>query len=411
MGKLTTKGVAGLRQSGRYADGEGLYLVIDAGGRRYWCLRYMKAGRRRDMSLGRADRIALADARERAAEARRKLAEGIDPIDERRRQQLGVVTFAEAARRLHGLSKEGWKNGKHCDQWLRTLELYAFPAMGDIPVGQVSRADVVRALEPIWLARPETARRVKQRIGVVIDWAVGAGLRDEGIEMRLVNRALPRHRDEPQHMRALPAREVPGFMRVLRLSPAGPTVRSALEILILTASRPGNVRRMRWEQVDLDRAVWNRPGTEMKTGKPHAVPLQARAVSLLSDMKARADTYEPLVFPGTSRDGMLSENTLRKAILDLGIEATAHGFRTSFKEWSLAAGWPDHLSEAQLAHSEPNKARAAYAREDLLEERRPMMEAWAAFLASGTSKGHRAGRRVPQPRSPGKVVRMPARAP
>ena len=411
MGKLTVKGIAGLRQPGRYADGDGLYLVIDAAGRRYWYLRYMKGGRRRDMSLGPANRIALADARERAADARRRLADGLDPIEERRRQQTGCVTFAQAARRFHELSRAGWKNGKHCDQWLRTLELHAFPALGDIPVGKVARADVVRALEPVWLARPETARRVKQRIGVVIDWAVGAGLRDAGLEMRLVNRALPRHRDEPQHMRAVPAREVPGFLQALRLSPAGPTVRAALEILVLTASRPGNVRRMRWEHVDLDRAVWNRPGAEMKAGKPHAVPLQARAVALLSDLKARAETDAPLVFPGTSSSGMLSENTLRKAILDLGYAATAHGFRASFKEWSLAAGWPDHLSEAQLAHSEPNKARAAYAREDLLEERRPMMEAWAAFLASGAGKGPRAGRQVSPPRSPAKVVRVPTQAP
>lgn len=380
MGKLSARGVAGLRAPGRYFDGDGLHLLIDSAGRRYWVLRFMKAGRQRDMSLGPERRLSLADARKAAVAARQTLDRGIDPIVARRTQAHRGLSFAEAARHVHAQHRGGWKNGKHQAQWITSLETHAFPRIGDTPVAEITRADVLAVLEPIWLNVPETARRVKQRIGSVIDWAVGAGLREHGIEMRLVAKALPRQPAVDRHLPALRAAAVPAFLRVLQHAPAGPTVRAALELLILTASRPGNIRQMRWEDVDIGQAIWTRPPDQMKRPRAHRVPLPRRAIELLSDLAAlRRSDPAGLVFPGLG-GRMLSENTLNKAVQALGFEATSHGFRSSFKEWALSAGWPDHLSEAQLAHTDPNKARAAYARQDLLEERRPMMEAWATFV-------------------------------
>ena len=379
-GKLSARGVVGLKAPGRYFDGDGLHLFIDSAGRRYWVVRYKKAGRVRDMSLGPERLMSLAEARKAAFKAMQDLRDGADPLDARQTAPPKEVDFAEAARRVHSMHKQGWRNGKHQAQWLTTLEIYAFPQIGDRPVATITRADVLAVLEPIWLAKPETARRVKQRLGVVIDWAVGAGLRQHGVEMHLVTRALPRQPKGQAHLPALRAADVPGFIRTLAHSPASPTVRVALEILLLTASRPGNVRQMRWKDVKLSEAIWTRPAEHMKSGKEHRVPLSTRAVDLLCHMAPATQAEEDrLVFPGSS-GGMLSENTLNKAVRTLGFDATSHGFRTSFKEWSLSAAWPDHLSEAQLAHADTNKSRAAYAREDLLEERRPMMEAWAAFI-------------------------------
>jgi integrase len=383
MGKLSARRVASLAAPGRYFDGDGLHLFIDSAGRRYWILRYMRAGRLRDMSLGPERRMSLADARQAAAAALRGLQEGRDPLATRQARAVHAVRFSDAARRVHRMRCEVWSNGKHRDQWLSTLETYVFPLIGDLPVRDVTRADVLAVLEPIWIAKPETARRVKQRIGTVIDWAVGAGLREHGVEMRLVSRALPRQPSPDHHLPALRAADVPGFMRALSHSPASPLVRMGVQLLVLTASRPGNIRQMRWEDIDLETATWTRPAEQMKSRRPHRVPLCRRAVDLLGQLRScTAGSETGLVFPG--RGGRpLSENTLNKAVQTLGVNATSHGFRTSFKEWSLSAGWPDHLSEAQLAHADPNRARAAYAREDLLEERRPMMQAWSDFVSTG----------------------------
>jgi integrase len=379
VGELTAKGVAALKAPGRYADGDGLYLVVDSGGRRYWHLRYMLNGRRRDMSLGPEKRVTLANARAEAMRARIDLMKGIDPLAAREKQAKTGITFQEAARRVHKARTAGWRNGKHQGQWLSTLENHVFPLIGNKPVSEVTRGDVVTVLEPIWLEIPETARRVRQRIGTVIDWAVGTGIRDHGIEIKLVDRALPRHAAGVNHFAAVKAADMPAFLAGLGLSTAGPIVRSAIEHMILTASRPGNVRQLTWEQLDRDACIWTRPAAAMKNNREHRVPLPLRAIALLDAIGWGAG--DALVFPG-AQGRPLSENTLNKAVKATGFEATSHGFRTSFKEWSLAHGWPDHLSETQLAHTDPNKARAAYAREDLLEERRPMMEAWAAFVGA-----------------------------
>ena len=265
-------------------------------------------------------------------------------------------------------------------QWLATLEQYAFPLIGDRPVGEVARADVVAVLSPIWLATPETARRVLQRIDRVMRWAVGQDHRAARIDMDLVRDALPkqpRRRSTVRRMPSVPWRDASAFYAALAHSRTTPATRQALAFLMLTASRPGNVALAKRGQVNIDRALWSIPGQEMKVGEPHVVPLSAEALALAT---AAMDAHDgDLVF--TAGVGPLSPDTLRMAMRRMGRMETPHGFRSTFKEWARAHGWRDELSELALAHLDRDDVRAAYARDTLVEERRPMMDAWAAFLA------------------------------
>ncbi len=381
MGKLTAKEVAGLTAPGRYTDGDGLMLYVDSQGRRYWQLRYRWEGKRRDLSLGPERAMSLRDARDEALKARLLLRDGIDPMAQRKAIAVSGTSFAEAARTVHGNQLKGWRDGKHRDQWLATLENHAFPLIGNKPVASLTRADMVQVLSPIWLSHQETARRVLQRMRAVIYWAVGENIREDGIDFEIVRRALPRQRKKPKHMRAIHFSETLDFMRALPFSTAGPVVRSAVEFMILTASRPCNIRFMEWTEVDMERAVWRIDAAKMKMERDHHVPLPPRAVQLLRAMETYRSLTSSLVFPGDKPGKPMSENTKRKAILDLGVDATAHGFRSTFKDWSRAAGYPDYLSEFQLAHVDRDKAREAYGRDGQLALRRGMMEAYADFLA------------------------------
>lgn len=381
MGKLSSKGLAKLDQPGRYADGDGLYLFVDSKQRRYWQLRYMIGGRRRDMAIGPERNFSLAQAREAAMKLRLTLIQGIDPLEKRKAVEIAGTTFAEAARTVHKLRSAGWRNGKHKDQWLTTLEKHVFPAIGERPLAVIARADIVSVLEPIWLTTPETARRVRQRIAAVLDWGVGAGLREAGIDMRIVTRALPKHSRKQNNFRALEYEDVPSFLKALPLSPAGPKVRAAIEMLILTASRPGNIRLMLWDEIDFDNAVWTIPAAKMKMGRDHRVPLQPRALEILRSMQDIRKKDEIYVFPGITHRQPMSLDTLRMSIGRMGFDTTAHGFRSAFKGWSQDEEFADSWSELALAHVDQNKARAAYARKDLLEKRRKLMNAWADFVA------------------------------
>ncbi len=381
MGKLTAKQIAGLTQPGRYSDGDGLMLYIDSGGRRYWLLRYTHAGKRRDLSLGQEKVLSLRDARALAVEARQQLQQGIDPVAERRSESKHHISFAEAAERVHKARLASWSNGKHQDQWISTLRNHVFPVFGTKPVAEVSRGDVVAALAPIWLTLPETARRVKQRIEAVIDWAVGEDIREDGINFKLVTRALPRQNDQVVHMKAVHFADMPAFMKALTMAKSHPKVRAAIEVTVLTASRPGNVRFMTWDEIDLDAAVWRIPAAKMKMKRDHVVPLPPRAVELLQFAKNWRREDNPYVFPADKGDKPLSENTKTGAIKAMGWPATAHGFRSSFKDWSRAARWEDYLSEFQLAHVDTNASRAPYGRDGQVALRRAMMEDWAAYVA------------------------------
>ena len=381
VGKLTAKGVEGLMTPGRYTDGDGLTMYVDSEGRRYWQLRYRLNAKRRDLSLGAVRTMSLREARDAAHKARALIRDGIDPVATRRKTAASRVSFEQAAERVHAMRVAGWSNGKHQDQWLASLRNHVYPLLGSKPVAELTRADVVGALAPIWLVMPETARRVKQRIEAIIDWAVGEEIRDDGLNFKLVTKALPRQSRRVKHMAALHYLDLPAFMKALAMSPATPSVRVAIELMILSASRPANIRFMTWDEVDLEAAVWRVPAAKMKMKRDHVVPLVPRAVEIVRLMERHRSAGRALVFPGDKPGRPMSENTKCKAIQALGFDATAHGFRSSFKDWSRAAGWEDYLSEFQLAHVDQNKSREPYGRDGQVAQRRAMMTEWSAFVA------------------------------
>lgn len=377
MGTLSATAVKAASSPGRYGDGDGLFLLVGKGGAKSWMVRVQKDGRRRDIGLGSASKVPLKLARERASEVRTQIESGIDPVAERRKA-AGVPTFRAAAALVHAEHKASWKNAKHRAQWLSTLETYAFPAFGDRSVADIDAAAVRDALAAIWLKKPETARRLRQRIRTVIDWAVAKGYRDAALAMPVIDKALPKQRAKVRHHKALPYAELPAFLSGLRARES--MGRLALEAVILTAARSGEVRLATWAELDLEAATWTVPAERMKAGREHVVPLSTPAVALFERMKAHKRANSEFVFPGAKRGKPLSDMTLTKALRDMGCEVTAHGFRSTFRDWvAEQTSWPAELAEAALAHVVSDKTVAAYQRGSMLEKRRELMSAWATY--------------------------------
>lgn len=385
MAKLTVTGVKAANAPGRYGDGDGLFLLVGRGGGKSWLVRVQKDGRRRDFGLGGAVKVPLKLARERAALIRSQVEAGIDPITERRKA-VGIPTFRQAAKLVHGEHKGSWANGKHQAQWLSSLEAYAFPAFGDVSVAHVDAPAVRDALAAIWLQKPETARRLRQRIRTVIDWAVAKGYRDGPLAMAVIDKALPKQRGRVKHHAALPYADLPAFMAELRSKET--MGRLALEAVILTAARSGEVRQATWGELDLEARTWTIPAERMKARREHVVPLPGPAVELFERMKAHRRGDSGLIFPGTAKGKPLSDMTLTKALRDMGQPVTAHGFRSTFRDWiAEQTNWPAELAEAALAHVVADKTVAAYQRGPMLEKRRAMMAAWADHC-EGASGGN-----------------------
>lgn len=377
MSKLTATAVKAAKEPGRYGDGDGLWLVIGKRGGKSWIVRVQKDGRRRDIGLGSASKVPLKLARERAADVREKIERGIDPVAERAKA-AGIPTFLEAARSVHAEIAPSWKNPKHAAQWINTLETYAVPALGNRSVADVDAAAVRDCLAAIWLEKPETARRLRQRINTVIDWAVGKGYRETGLAMPVIDKALPKQRTRIKHHAALPYAELPAFMKRLRQSES--MGRLALEAVVLTAARSGEVRMMAWSELDLQAATWTVPAERMKAAREHIVPLSTQAVALFERMIAHRRSYNDLVFPGQKRNKPLSDMTLTKALRDMGLNVTAHGFRSTFRDWvAEQTDYPDAVAEMALAHVVSEKQVAAYKRTTLLAKRRELMTAWADY--------------------------------
>lgn len=379
---------------GRHADGNGLYLEVDPSGARRWLLRITVRGKRRDVGLGSASLVSLAEARDAALDMRRIARAGGDPLHERRQARAIIPTFEEAAKACHLEHKASWKNGKHVDQWINTLEAYAFPTIGSLPVNRVGTSEVRDVLLPIWLDKPETARRVRQRIALVLDWASTKLYREGENPCRAVAKGLPRQRREGQHFDALPFADVPGFVQALRASSASEMARIAFEFLILTAARTGEVLGATWSEVDVKAGTWTVPADRMKAGKPHVVPLAPRALQLLDRARELASGKGDHVFegrPGRPFSNMVFLMTLRR----MGVKATVHGFRSAFRDWvAERTNVPGEVAELALAHAISSKVEAAYRRSDLLEKRRDLMKRWASFCTGNV----------------GSVVRMPKRA-
>jgi integrase len=374
---LTAVRVRNTTKPGRYADGNGLYLLVDQNGAKRWLLRTVVQGRRRDMGLGSVSLISLTEAREKAQEYRRAARQGGDPIEARRQAQAVAPTFEEAARRVHEAHAAGWKNPKHAAQWINTLQQYVFPHIGGKQVDKVTTADVLRALSPIWLTKPETARRVRQRVAAVLDWAKAAGFRTGDNPVEGVGKGLPRQNDKAQHHAALAYADVPAFVGRLREAEAGETVRAAFEFLILTAARTGEVIAAQWSEFDLAAKLWTVPAERMKAGREHRVPLSDRVVELIAVLRAQG-VQSAYVFPGAKIDRPISNMAFLMLLRRMGETVTAHGFRSAFRDWSAErTNFSREVCEMALAHTVKDKVEAAYRRGDLLEKRRQLMAAWA----------------------------------
>jgi integrase len=383
------------RKPGMYSDGGGLWLQVGDGAKRSWIFRYKASnGKERYMGLGPAHTLTLADARAEAEKWRRVRLSGGDPIEARKTDRAAVAlslsqgtTFKEAAEQLGASIASGWRNAKHQKQWLRSLEIYAYPVLAKLPVQGITTDHVLRVLEPIWKAKPTTADRVRSRIEAVWD-----SFKARNQEMRLgecparwrghLDHILPASGKvrKVKHHPAMPYQQLGAF--VARLRAEDRLTATALEMAILCASRLQEVAAMRWSEINLAERVWIIPGERMKGGAEHRVALSDRAVAILKAREATsADApVDALVFPGT-KGRPLSNSAFKKLRQDMGIgEFTSHGFRSSFKSWAAeCTAYPDELSEAALAHISADKVLIAYRRTDFFDKRRALMQDWADY--------------------------------
>ena len=366
---------------GRYADGNGLYLFVQPSGTRSWIQRLVVRGRRRELGLGSLALVSLAEAREKALVNRKLAREGGDPLAEKRRTE-GIPSFAEAASRVLEQKRDGWRGRRHHREWMSSLRRFAFPRIGKMPVSEVTSADVLEILTPIWHRKASSARRVRQRLRAVLEWAVAMEYRIDNPCDRIGPVLGPQH-DVTEHMQALPHREVAAVIRTVRASGALPAARLAFEFLVLTAARWGEVRWAEWEEIDRDAGVWTVPASRMKANRQHRVPLCGRALEILEAVQALDEGAGPLVF--TRGQGKpLNDKELRWLVREQGIAAVPHGFRSSFRDWAAEeTDHPREVIEAALAHVVRNRVEAAYARSDLFERRRVLMDDWARYLARG----------------------------
>jgi integrase len=381
MGKLNALTVKSAQVPGRYQDGDGLQLLVKPSGAKSWVLRIQVSGTRKDIGLGSAAVVTLREARDKADEMRRMYRNGFDPLKERRAARqviLATPTFREAAISAHGEHQGGWRNVKHRADWLSSLERFAFPGIGDLRIDEVTAPKIRDLLLPIWLERPETARRVRQRIKLVIDWATMKEYR-LALDMSAISRALPRQPKSESHFAAMPYEDVPAFMASLRQS--NETIsRLALQFLIMTAARSGEIRGAVWNEIDLAAAIWTIPATRMKAGKEHVVPLGTGALAILKHVEPLRERKDSPIFPGT-KGQPLSDMTLLKIMRDRSLPFSVHGFRSAFKTWAVeVTSFPDAVSEAALAHIDANKVRAAYSRTDFRQQRTALMAAWDNYL-------------------------------
>lgn len=361
---------------GSHGDGRGLFLLVKRSGRRSWVLRFQMHGRRRDLGLGAFPEVSLAMARARATEARRLIAEGEDPIAQRR--QSKPKTFKEAALELIESKRPGWKNAKHAAQWTSTLDRYAFSSLGGLQVNKIVTADVVAVLNPIWSIKPETANRVRQRIEAVLDYASALGIREGDNPARWRGHldhllAKPTKVRAVKHHAALPHADMADFMQ--DLAKRNGVAAHALGFTILTAARSGETRGMTWGEVDLERKLWTIPASRMKAGREHRVPLSAAALAYLG---YRRDD-DALVFESEAKPGKpISDMSMTAVLRRMGRDGiTVHGFRSTFRDWAgETTGFAREVIEAALAHGIKDKAEAAYARSDLFDKRRDLMAAW-----------------------------------
>ncbi|MCJ2069170.1 integrase arm-type DNA-binding domain-containing protein [Methylobacterium sp. J-030] len=395
LGKLTALGVAKLKAPGMYGDGGGLWLQVSGKGGKSWVFRYTLRGKSREMGLGPVSTFSLAEARDKALTCRKLCYEGIDPIEMRREQRQDAavesakaITFRTCADGYIEAHKAGWRNDKHAAQWTATLATYAYPVFGDLPVQAVDTSLVLKALEAIWSTKTETATRVRGRIESVLDWAATRGYRRGENPARWkghLQNLLPKRSKvrKVEHHAALPFKDVPAFMRTLEGQPGIPA--KLMIFTILTAARTGEALGARWDEIDLEAAIWSVPAERMKAGAEHRVPLSTAALAILAEMQGLDDIF---VFPGSRRGKPLSNMAmlvLLRRMERAGL--TVHGFRSTFRDWaSETTHFPSEVVEMALAHTVESKVERAYRRGDLFEKRRDLMDAWATWCSQGAAR-------------------------
>jgi len=383
--RLDAPTIKGITAPGRHADGEGLYLVVDSSGAKRWVFLFRRDGKLKEMGLGSLSGVPLAKAREKARDAREAVADGLNPIEVRKAARA-VPTFGAMADELIATLSSQWRNDKHIAGWKMTLTTHAAP-IRDKRVNEITTDDVIAVLKPLAVDRPETASRLRGRIERVLDAAKAKGFRSGENPARwrghLDHLMAKRQKLSRGHHAALPFADLPAFVERLQARDAMAAL--ALEFLILTAARTGEVIGARWSEIDLEAKVWTVPAQRMKAGRVHRVPLSERAVAILE--KAKESRTNDYVFPGPGKDRPLSTNALRALLIRLGVDVTAHGFRSSFRDWAgEVSTFPREVAEAALADTVGDATERAYRRGDALEKRRRLMNAWAAFLARGGAK-------------------------
>jgi integrase len=378
MPRLTKLRVDSLRLTGMYGDGEGLYLCVSKGGTKSWILRTTVYGRRRELGLGSTSLVTLSEAREEARRLRKVARGGGDPETIRNRETL---TFEEAAKRVHEKLSPTWSNGKHAAGWLSAVEFYVFPKIGKRPISKVGTPDVLAILEPIWTEKHPTARRVLQRLSVIFDWAKVAGHYPFENPVNGVKKALGAVNSRATHMASMAWPDLPVFMKELEAR-EGVSART-LEFIILTAVRSGEARGAKWKEIDNKERVWNIPAERMKRRIPHSVPLSSAAWAVLERMRGM---NEELIFPSnqSSSSGKAREqsvNVFQALLRRMNRDGfTVHGFRSTFRNWASEGFKVEReVAEAALSHATGNAVERAYARSDLLDRRRPLMEEWGCY--------------------------------
>ena len=381
-----------ITEPGRHPVGTvpGLMLMVRENGVKGWVLRTSIGGKRADIGLGGYPGVTLADAVKRARELREDIAQGLDPLAERKAAKADLMTFQRAAAEYIKLHRAGWKNAKHAQQWENTLATYVHPTIGTVPIKDVDTPQVLAILTPHWNTKNETMVRVRNRIELVLSWAMASGHRERGLNPAAwrghLDHALPKPSkvNNRQHHAAMPWPAVPEFMRTLALVD-GMSAR-CLEFTILTACRSGEARGATWGEFDLIGKVWNIPADRMKAGRAHRVPLSPRVVELLEALPRIEG--EALVFPGMKADTPLSDMSLTMLLRRHAPGVTAHGFRSTFRDWAAeTTSYPGEVCEMALAHAVGDAVEAAYRRGDLFAKRAALMQDWAAYTSKPKESG------------------------
>ena len=386
MASLTALEVKNLKPgptTKRYGDGRGLYLVVRANGSKAWVQRITVDGRRTDIGLGGFPDVSLARVRQKSADIRAAVADGRDPRAERR--QPALPTFQDVAQQYISSNATRWKNPKEAVNWRGCLETYAYPVFGNTRIDRISRADVLSTLKPIWAVKPSIARKLRQRVRAIFAAAMAFGYLDINPAGEVIDAALPKIPAVKAHFRALPYEDVGDALATIDASTAGLAAKLCFRFLALTAARSGEARGARWDEIDLEARTWTIPPDRMKAGREHRVPLAEQALEVLHKALV-LDDGSGLVFPSTMKPGrQLSDMTLTKVLRDNGLAetATVHGFRTSFRTWVMErTETPWAVGEAALAHTLGNSTEQAYARSNLFERRRALMDEWAAYIVT-----------------------------